>query len=131
MQMVKKNIGIVPIQAGWQNKGDFREIPTLTAPIPPMAKDKDSHFIPGIYNYCDRWCERCAFTHRCRVYSTQQEFEEQISEDRTEHNQAFWDQLEKFSEDSSDEWKAFPPSAEDKDEDEEEEAEGIAGVDRD
>ena len=24
--------------------------------------------IPGIYNYCDRWCERCAFTARCRVY---------------------------------------------------------------
>ena len=21
--------------------------------------------IPGIYNYCDRWCERCAFTNRC------------------------------------------------------------------
>lgn len=21
--------------------------------------------IPGIYNYCDRWCERCAFTARC------------------------------------------------------------------
>lgn len=24
--------------------------------------------IPGIYNYCDRWCERCAFTTRCRLY---------------------------------------------------------------
>jgi hypothetical protein len=24
--------------------------------------------IPGIYNYCDRWCERCAFTAQCRVY---------------------------------------------------------------
>jgi hypothetical protein len=24
--------------------------------------------IPGIYNYCDRWCERCAFTARCRLY---------------------------------------------------------------
>jgi hypothetical protein len=24
-------------------------------------------FIPGIYNYCDRWCERCAYTDRCRV----------------------------------------------------------------
>jgi hypothetical protein len=21
--------------------------------------------IPGIYSYCDRWCERCAFTSRC------------------------------------------------------------------
>ncbi len=24
--------------------------------------------IPGIYNYCDRWCERCEFTTRCAVY---------------------------------------------------------------
>lgn len=26
-------------------------------------------FIPGIYNYCDRWCERCAFTARCRTFA--------------------------------------------------------------
>jgi hypothetical protein len=25
----------------------------------------DNDFIPGIYNYCDRWCERCDFTDRC------------------------------------------------------------------
>ena len=24
--------------------------------------------IPGIYNYCDRWCERCMFSARCRVF---------------------------------------------------------------
>ena len=28
------------------------------------------HFISGIYNYCDRWCERCRFTERCSVYAT-------------------------------------------------------------
>jgi hypothetical protein len=28
----------------------------------------DKGFIPGIYNYCDRWCERCAHTSRCRVF---------------------------------------------------------------
>jgi hypothetical protein len=21
--------------------------------------------IPGVYNYCDRWCERCPLTSRC------------------------------------------------------------------
>lgn len=26
------------------------------------------NFISGIYNHCDRWCERCQFTNRCRVY---------------------------------------------------------------
>jgi hypothetical protein len=24
--------------------------------------------IPGIYNYCDRWCERCQLTSRCLNY---------------------------------------------------------------
>lgn len=25
----------------------------------------NSHLIPGIFNYCDRWCERCSFIDRC------------------------------------------------------------------
>lgn len=29
--------------------------------------------IPGIYNYCDSWCERCTLTSRCRSYQLQQE----------------------------------------------------------
>lgn len=28
----------------------------------------ESNFISGIHNYCDRWCERCEFTERCRVF---------------------------------------------------------------
>lgn len=32
-----------------------------------MTADADK-FIPGIFNYCDRWCDRCAFTSRCRVF---------------------------------------------------------------
>ena len=30
-------------------------------------------FVSGIYNYCDRWCERCQFTDRCRVFAMEQE----------------------------------------------------------
>ena len=26
-------------------------------------------FIVGIYNYCDRWCDTCPFTSRCRVFT--------------------------------------------------------------
>lgn len=29
----------------------------------------DEGFILGIYNYCDRWCERCSFTSRCRLFA--------------------------------------------------------------
>jgi hypothetical protein len=32
-------------------------------------------FIVGIFNYCDRWCEACAFTSRCRVFATLAEME--------------------------------------------------------
>src|SRR5262245_12410315 len=32
----------------------------------------DSRFIPGIYNYCDRWCERCPLSHRCLNYASEQ-----------------------------------------------------------
>ncbi len=28
----------------------------------------EDHFIPGIFNYCDRWCARCEFTRRCRIF---------------------------------------------------------------
>ena len=31
--------------------------------------DVQDGFILGIYNYCDRWCETCAFTSRCRLFA--------------------------------------------------------------
>ncbi|MFW6245575.1 MAG: hypothetical protein ACOC36_06780, partial [Fibrobacterota bacterium] len=27
--------------------------------------------IPGIHNYCDRWCERCTLTSRCSVFAAE------------------------------------------------------------
>jgi hypothetical protein len=35
-------------------------------------EDGEDRFIPGIYNYCDGWCEQCRFTDRCRVYAEEQ-----------------------------------------------------------
>jgi hypothetical protein len=32
-------------------------------------------FIVGIFNYCDRWCETCAFTSRCRLFADIAEIE--------------------------------------------------------
>src|SRR5688500_4274409 len=46
--------------------------------------------IPGIYNYCDRWCERCYFTERCAVYEDEDNASPE-SKDIT--NKAFWDRL--------------------------------------
>jgi hypothetical protein len=31
--------------------------------------DVQEGFIVGVYNYCDRWCERCPFTSRCRLFA--------------------------------------------------------------
>jgi hypothetical protein len=32
-------------------------------------------FIVGIFNYCDRWCDACAFTSRCRLFADMVETE--------------------------------------------------------
>jgi predicted hydrocarbon binding protein len=53
---------------------------------------KDPRFIPGIYNYCDRWCERCAFTSRCMNYALD-EYEFGSPESKDIANKAFWDKL--------------------------------------
>lgn len=53
---------------------------------------EDDRFIPGIYNYCDRWCERCPKTARCLNFSLSQEkFAD--PETRDLRNEAFWRKL--------------------------------------
>lgn len=37
-------------------------------------------FIPGVHNYCDRWCERCDFTDKCRVWAMEIEMKKMIEE---------------------------------------------------
>jgi hypothetical protein len=32
-------------------------------------------FIVGVFNYCDRWCEACPFTSRCRLFADMARFE--------------------------------------------------------
>ncbi len=53
----------------------------------------EEQFIPGIYNYCDRWCERCPLTHRCRVYADEQEENAQYPESDDPKNKVFWERL--------------------------------------
>ena len=53
----------------------------------------EEQFIPGIYNYCDRWCERCPLTHRCRLYANEQEENTLYPESRDPENKAFWERL--------------------------------------
>ena len=59
----------------------------------PFEKyDKDSNHIPGIYNYCDRWCERCQFTSRCLNFEMSEEkFDDLQGGDIS--NEVFWRKL--------------------------------------
>ncbi|MCK5104759.1 MAG: hypothetical protein KAR17_18175 [Cyclobacteriaceae bacterium] len=47
--------------------------------------------ISGIYNYCDRWCERCSFTSRCANYAISEQNQSEQKSDP--ENKAFWDEL--------------------------------------
>lgn len=31
----------------------------------------NKEYISGIYNYCDRWCEKCSFTSNCLLYTNE------------------------------------------------------------
>jgi hypothetical protein len=58
-----------------------------------LAEDRD--FISGIYNYCDRWCEKCPFTLRCRVYATEAADADLADAEVHDINNAkFWRKLE-------------------------------------
>ena len=48
--------------------------------------------IEGIYNYCDRWCERCPMTSRCLVY-TMEQASSVANPDKGAGNEAFWDAI--------------------------------------
>jgi hypothetical protein len=58
--------------------------------IKKLNKNKD--FISGIYNYCDRWCERCAFTSRCMNFAMTRKYtDDPEASDIT--NEKFWQSL--------------------------------------
>lgn len=56
-----------------------------------LARNPD--LISGIYNYCDRWCERCPLSSRCLLYATEQEDTDDSPESRDIQNEAFWRKL--------------------------------------
>jgi hypothetical protein len=58
-----------------------------------LANNPD--LISGVYNYCDRWCERCPLTSRCLVYATEQE-DNDLFENHDIRNEAFWKKLNKI-----------------------------------
>jgi hypothetical protein len=48
---------------------------TLAPRCREVSVELRNGFIVGIFNYCDRWCEACAFTSRCRLFADVAEME--------------------------------------------------------
>jgi len=69
---------------------------------PVRTNVDDSGFIPGVYNYCDRWCERCDFTEVCRTFSMEKEFE-RIYEKREEKAEELGVSVDELDQDIRDE----------------------------
>ena len=55
-------------------------------------------FIIGVYNYCDRWCERCPLTSRCRVFAMEEDFNR-----GDDWNDAFWNVFDNLPQHEPDE----------------------------
>lgn len=53
---------------------------------------ENPNFIPSIYTYCDRWCERCQFTSRCMNYAMGREMHGDDPE-LDMANEKFWEQM--------------------------------------
>lgn len=70
--------------------------------VPPMSPDEaenlhepdEEGFIPGIYNFCDRWCERCPHTRRCRSFAMGRDLDAQVNLRTEAERKAFWDSLD-------------------------------------
>ena len=54
---------------------------------------QDPRFIAGIYNYCDRWCDRCPLTARCLNYALELEQFGQAGERELPRGH-FWKEVE-------------------------------------
>jgi hypothetical protein len=53
----------------------------------------EEQFIPGIFNYCDRWCERCPLTARCRVYAQEQAALSENPDIADPEKEAYWEYI--------------------------------------
>ena len=54
---------------------------------------ESDRFIPGIYNYCDRWCKRCPQTMRCLNYSIIDKHYGPEAEQYDLTNEIFWQKM--------------------------------------
>jgi hypothetical protein len=57
-----------------------------------LEENDDDSYIDGVYNYCNRWCERCPFAERCLNFTISSEmFPDEESQDI--QSGTFWEGL--------------------------------------
>ncbi len=55
-------------------------------------------YIEGIFNYCDRWCEKCAFTSRCCSFAFEKKLIE-ATDEKDMDKDALWKLVKNFFDD--------------------------------
>ena len=66
-------------------------------PKKKLKKVSEIGFIPGIYNYCDRWCEKCDQQLHCMSYVMGKRLEEKggfdFNRDSSGEDDSLWSRL--------------------------------------
>lgn len=88
--------------------------------------------ISGIYNYCDRWCEKCTYTNRCLLFKQEAEREikhilrdenkndaEVLAKDLSDDFKEAFDHINKFMDEEDEEYEEFEKNSSDFDDEEE------------
>jgi len=79
----------------------------------------DPRFVPGIYNYCDAWCDRCPFTERCLNFAMREKLHDELERRRTDgENAEFWERMDAKSEETAEATEPLPETADEWDEEE-------------
>ena len=67
-----------------------------------MKKQDEPGFIPGIYNYCDRWCEKCRLQLQCVSFVMGKKIEERgvfnLECNEVKENDSLWERLKSIFE---------------------------------
>jgi len=58
-----------------------------------LALADSPELISGIYNYCDRWCERCPMTSRCLLFISMEAEDEDDANMPDINQEAFWNKI--------------------------------------
>lgn len=66
-------------------------------PKKKLKNIREAGFIPGIYNYCDRWCERCDHKTHCMSFVMGKKMEERggfnLDEEMVQEDENVWARL--------------------------------------